>query len=242
MKICAVGNSHVGSLKRSWEGIKGGYREHEITFFAQRSDGLNGLIAHNGKLVADNEVLANALEFTSGGKKEIDPNEHDVFAIYGAGVNMNFVKDDHFYSSAVIESSLNDLVTNTLSFNLLKRLRAVTNKPVFIGHLPLVPAMKISSDITPSDYMARVELLNATIYRPLNAELVRQPLSTIVNGNNTHPDFSKGSKALAIGDSGDNVYHPESDNDHMNDKFGEIWLKGFLNEYVGKMINPTLKQ
>lgn len=232
MKICVMGNSHVGSLKRGWDEIKGDYPEHEITFFAQRSDGLEGLIAHDGKLIANNEKLAKALEFTSGGRKEIDPNDHDIFLIYGAGVNINWVADNHFYSNAVIESSLNDLVTNTLSFSLLKRLRALTDKPVFIGHLPLVPAMEVVSDAIPMDYIARVERINKITYHPLNAELVRQPSSTIVNGNNTHPDFSKGSKALAVGDSGDNVFHPESDNDHMNDKFGEIWLREFLEKYV----------
>jgi len=235
MKICVMGNSHVGSLKRGWDEIKGDYRQHEITFFAQRSDGLEGLIAHDGKLIPNNEKLAKALEFTSGGKKEVDPNEYDVFVIYGTGVNINVVADNHFYSNAVIESSLNDLVTNTLSFNLLKGVRALTDKPVFIGHLPLVPPMEVLSDTMPSDYIARVELINEMTYRPLNAELVRQPLSTIVNGNHTHPDFSKGSKALAVGDSGDNVYHPESDSDHMNDKFGEIWLREFLTEYVGEV-------
>jgi hypothetical protein len=235
MKICVMGNSHVGSLKRGWDEVRTNYREHEITFFAQRSDGLEGLIAQNGKLIPNNEKLASALEFTSGGKKEIEPKEYDVFVIYGAGVNINWVVENHFYSNAVIESSLNDLVTNTLSFHLLQRLRALTNKPVFIGHLPLVPAVEVLSDTRPSDYIARVERINEIAYRPLGAELVRQPLSTIVNGNKTHPDFSKGSKALAVGDSGDNVSHPESDSDHMNDKFGEIWLREFLTEYVGKV-------
>ena len=239
MKICVMGNSHVGCLKRGWDAIKEDYPEHEITFFAQRSDGLDGLIAHDGKLIPNNEKLAKALEFTSGGKKEIDPTEHDVFVIYGAGAKTSFITDNHFYSRAVVERSLNDLVANTLSFNLLKRLRTLTNKPVFIGHLPLVPAMKVSADAAPSDYVARVELINEVTYRPLRAELVRQPLSTIVNGNNTHPDFSKGSKALAVGDSGDNVYHPESDNDHMNDKFGQIWLREFLREYVGEVESPA---
>lgn len=232
MKICVIGNSHVGSLKRGWDVIKEDYREQEITFFAQRSDGIDGLIAQNGKLIPDNEVLARALEFTSGGKKEIDPNEYDVFIIYGAGLNIDFVRDSHFYSSAVIESSLNDLVANTVSFNLLKRLRTLTHKAIFLGHLPLVPAIEILSDTTSDDYIARVERINEVSYRPLNAELVRQPLSTIVNGNNTNPYFSKGSKALAVGDSGDNTYHPESDSDHMNDQFGEIWLREFLKKYI----------
>ena len=240
MKICVLGNSHVGSLKRGWDTIKGDYPQHEITFFAQRSDGLEGLIAHDGKLIADNEKLAKALEFTSGGKKAIDPQEHDIFLIYGAGLTINLVAHDQFYSKAVIESSLNDLVSNTLSFSLLKRLRASTDKRIFIGHLPLLPAIEVVSAAFPVEYIARADLINEVTYHPLNAVLVRQPSSTIVNGKNTDPLFSKGSKALAVGDSGDNVLHAESDSDHMNDKFGEIWLEEFLQEYVEKMGNPTL--
>ena len=234
MKICVMGNSHVGSLKRGWDEIKADYGGHHVTFFAHRSDGLEGLIVQDGKLIPTNEKLATALEFTSGGRKDIDPEEYDVFVIYGAGLNIGFKKDDVFYSRAVVECSLNDLVSNTLSFTLLKRLRRLTGKPAFLGHLPLVPAGTISAETTPSDYLARVDLINEVVFRSLNAELVRQPLSTIVNGSNTHPDFSKGSKALAIGDSGDDVFHPESDSDHMNDQFGQIWLRDFLEGYVQK--------
>lgn len=234
-----MGNSHVGSLKRGWDNIYKDYPETEITFFAHRAAGLDGLIAHDGKLIPNNEALAKALEFTSGGKKEIDPIEYDIFVIYGAGTNINFFKNDRFYSRAVIKSSLEDFVANTLAFNILKRLRTLTNKTVFIGHTPLITATQILSDNNPGDYMARVELINDMVYRPLNSELVRQPLSTIVNGNNTHPDFSKGSKRLAIGDSFDDEYHPESEIDHMNDKFGEIWLMEFLKNYVEKMIDAN---
>lgn len=242
MKICIMGNSHVGSLKRGWDEIVGNYPEQEITFFAQRADGLNELISKNGKLIPKSEELAKALEFTSGGKKEINPSEYDVFVIYGAGANINFVKDNQFYSSAVIESSLNDLVANTLSFNLLKRLRTLTTKAVFIGHMPLIAAKEVLSEDIPDDYIARVALINDVIYHPLNAELVTQPLSTIVNGNNTHPDFSKGSKRLAIGDSFDDEYHPDDDTGHMNDKFGAIWLTEFFKKYIENMSNPSSKQ
>jgi len=241
-KICIIGNSHVGSLKRGWNEIWADYPEQEITFFAQRSDGINDLVALNGKLIPDNEKLVKALEFTSAGKKEIDPIDYDVFVIYGAGANINFINDNQFYSSAVIKSSLIDLVTNTVSFAILKRLRNLTNKAIFIGHIPLVAAVEILSESTPSDYIARVELLNNLIYRPLRAELVLQPLSTIVNGNNTHPSFSKGSKSLAIGDNFDNKYHPDDDNEHMNDKFGEIWLRKFIKNYLEKAIRSEVDQ
>lgn len=241
MKICVIGNSHVGSLSRGWDVFKGDYPEHEITFFAQRSEGINGLIVRSGKLIPDNQALARALEFTSGGKCEVDPAEYDVFLIYGSGANINAAQNGTFYSSAALEMSISDQATGTLSFNLLKRLRTVTAKAIFVGHLPLVPAIKVSSDIKSDDYFARVELMNKLIYGPLNAELVKQPMSTVVNGGNTHPAFSKGSKALAIGDCGDNTYHSEDDTDHMNDRFGEIWLRNFLQHYVEKLFTSGAK-
>ena len=234
MKICIMGNSHVGSLKRGWDGIHVEYPEKEIVFFAHRANGLDGLIVHDGKLIPENEELAKAIEFTSGGKAEIDPVEYDVFVIYASGATVNFTQSGFFYSKAVIQRSLTDFVEDTLSYKLLKKLRTVTNKTIYIGHTPLAAAMQLLSTTKPADYIAKIRLINKVIYHPLNSELVLQPLKTIVNGNNTHPDFSKGSKRLAIGDGFDNEYHPEIDNAHMNDKFGEIWLREFFKNYVEK--------
>jgi hypothetical protein len=238
MKICVLGNSHVGSLKRGWDLIRSEFRGQEITFFAHRAGGLIGLMPHQGKLVPNNEELAKALAFTSGGKREIDPKEYDVFLIYGAITNASFIQDSQHYSRAVRERTLSDLVANSLAFILLKRLRTLTDKAIFIGHMPLLAATEILFKTTPSDYLANLKLANEVSYRPLNAELVTQPLSTIVNGANTHPAFSKGSKRLAIGDRYDDEAHPETDTDHMNDRFGEIWLREFLTKYLSVPVAP----
>ncbi len=227
-----MGNSHVGSLKRGWNNINSEYPGKEITFFAHRATGLSGLIPKDGKLVPDNEDLANALKFTSGGKQEIDPSEYNVFLIYASGSKVNFAQSGRFYSKAVIKRSLSDFVENTLSFQLLKKIRAVTNKIIFIGHTPFAAAMQFLPNNNPTDYVGRVKLMNDMIYSPLNSELVLQPLSTIVNGNNTYYDFSKNSMRLAVGDHFDDEYHPEDDIFHMNDKFGEVWLKEFMMNYV----------
>jgi hypothetical protein len=234
MRICIMGDSHVGSLKRGWDNIYDVYPDKEIVFFAHRANGLNDLIVRDGKLVPNNGELAKALEFTARGKAEIDPVEYDVFIIYGVGANVNFTFNSLFYSKAVIRRSLNDFVENTLSFNLLKKLRAVTNKTIFIGHAPLRAAIQTLPDTKPADYLSRVRLINEVVYAPLHSELVLQPINTIVNGNSTHSDFSKGSKRLAVGDGYDNEFHPEDDNDHMNDIFGAIWLKEFMINYLEK--------
>lgn len=230
-----MGNSHVGALKRAWDEIKDYYLEQEITFFAARGGGVSGLIVQGKKLVPNNKALEKVLELTSGGKKEIDTDLYDIFVIYGAG-GAYFVNGKQFYSKAVIEASLNDLMANTyinpLSF--LNKLRTMTDKPVFIGHSPLAAEKEVLLDITPNAYLAGVELVNDVIYHPRNAKLINQPLETIVNGKNTHLNFSKGSKRLEVGSESDVELHPEDDIFHMNDKFGEIWLRHFfenLKEY-----------
>ncbi|HMZ06051.1 MAG TPA: hypothetical protein PK078_00415 [Anaerolineales bacterium] len=230
--ICILGNSHVGSLKRGWDAIYNDYQQIRITFFAQRSDGIEGLIVHDGKLIPNNEDLMNALAFTSGGKTDILPDDYDVFIIYGVGAHVNFDIHSQFYSRTVIESTIKDLVVDTLSFKLLQRLRKITSKPIYIGHMPLLAATQVQLEASPNDYLARVELINEIIYRPFHAEMVKQPVFTIVNGNNTHPKFSKDSKRLAIGDQYDDQHHPDEDIDHMNDQFGEIWLKEYFENYL----------
>lgn len=231
-RICILGDSHVGCLKRGWDKLHNEYPDNEVVFFAHRANGLDNLIVRDAKLIPGNEDLAKALKFTAGNKVEIDPVEYDLFIIFGAGATVNFAYNSFFYSKAVIKMSLNDFVEKTLSFKLLKKLRAITNKTIFVGHTPLEAATQILSTTKPTDYISRVKLINELVYAPLNSELVLQPLNTIVNGNNTHPDFSKGSKRLAIGDRFDNEYHPKDDIDHMNDKFGEIWLKEFIVNYL----------
>ena len=233
MKICVIGTSHVGSLKRGWANINRNFPGKEVTFFADRGPGLDRLGVCNGVLSPSTAEMARSLEVTSGGKKNIDPAEYDIILIYGAVIdNIGSDNDTQFYSKAVIESILVDSITPTTGFRILKKLRAVTNKIVLVGHAPLPAATKIVSDDFPSNYIDRIERINNLIYRPLNSKLIMQPVSTIVKGNNTHPALSKGSKQLAVGDSYDDWYHPDGDIIHMNARFGEIWLTEFLNNYA----------
>lgn len=238
MKICVIGNSHVGSLKRGWANINSNCPGIEVTFFANRGQGLDRLGVCNGKLSPSDAVMARALEVTSGGKNNIDPSEYDVILIYGAGTTgVGVAKDTQFYSRAVIESILTDSIITTTGFRILKKLRAITDKVVFVGHAPLPAATQILSNVLPSDFIDRIERINNLIYRPLNSKLIMQPLSTIVNGNSTHPGLSKGSKKLSVGDSQDDLDHSADDTIHMNARFGEIWLTEFLNNYVN-VVDP----
>jgi hypothetical protein len=224
VNLCIIGNSHVAALKKAWAVIRAEYPSIKVTFFAQRGNDLNNLVAINGKLQSPNEAGTKELEFVSGGRRRIDPDKYDVFLIYGCYARAYFRYSELFYSRAVQERAAHDLVDGSLSFKLLTSLRTITNKPVLVGHNPLEVAKSNELAYGPDAYVAGIKMLNDLIYRPLGAEMLMQPLETIVNGRATRPEFSQGSRRLAIGDQFDDEIYPDAGIDHMNEEFGKMWL------------------
>ncbi len=228
-KICIIGNSHVGALKMAWDNTCRHYPTLDITFFAQRGYGLKDLRVEHKSLLPTSESLASALQFTSGGKTEIDTQLYDVFLIYGLFLTPYFPDDKHFYSQAVLQHALYDHVEGSLSFRLLKQLRSITDKAIFAGHDPLlIPTGELSNDSNPVAYLDAIGTLNRLFYQPLFAEVIAQPLDTIVYGRHTHADFSKNSLRLAVGRKSDLEAQPDHNKGHMNGEFGELWLRQFF--------------
>lgn len=79
-----------------------------------------------------------------------------------------------------------------------------------------------------SEYISGISLLNAERYLSFDAELIAQPVETIVDGCRTEPQFSVGSRRLSVGSFIDDELHPDSDKSHMNEAFGELWLRQLL--------------
>ncbi|WP_141441383.1 hypothetical protein [Vreelandella titanicae] len=231
MKICIIGNSHVGSLKRAWEPMTHLHDTHEIVFFADRGRGLNEIDISGDVLAPKTKRLQKSLEFTSGGRKFIDPKEYDFFLVYGLNSTAFFIHPKKHYSSAVLEQSTVDHVSASLSIKVVELLRALTNKKIYIGHTPLLACKALDFKVTfPAGYLCGLDIINENVYSKINAKMLQQPLDTIVNGRFTHPNLSTGSKRLSIGDKRDDEHHPENDHGHMNDEFGAKWLSSFLEE------------
>jgi hypothetical protein len=226
-KICIIGNSHVASLKSAWDRIYGDYHDVSITFYAQRSVGLKDLIVDNGRLMPGTDALRDALRFTSDGHEYIDVKQFDHVLLYGLGVFAPIVSPDIFYSEALIETLLSKGFDGSLGFKILNKIRKISSQKVFIGHVPLKKA--IESDVNDiSAYCNGIDIANRLRLGSVNAELLRQPEITIINGNATHPKYSTGSMVLSIGDKHDGKTHSSTDDGHMNSVFGELWLKDFL--------------
>ncbi len=227
MRIAVLGDSHAGSLKRAWDAMSQEYDRVSLTFFAQRRYGLQHLEIENKKLICRNETHAKALAFTSGGLTVIDPAKYDIFLLYGLGARPFFLEPSDF-SQRAIDVAVVDVSQKSLSYRTVKKVRAICKHPIFLGHTPLRPAKTLRTDDDTSSYIAGMKLLNESVYAPLNCQMMTQPIETICCGNRTRPEFSVGSKRLAVGDSLDDELHGVSDEMHMNDEFGKIWLRQFI--------------
>lgn len=229
MNICIIGNSHVGALKRAWDCFPSERKATlNITFFAVGSKGMKYLEAKEGKLVSKNKNLTDALIYTSGGKSEIIPSEYDIFLLYGLFAKAYFNENSSLYTKAALNCALNDTVTDQLSFEVLLKLRSITEKKIYVGHNPFKASLSDTSTLVHDGYLTGLELLNEVVYKKYNSEILPQPLVTICNKKFTNPIYTKNSKKLATGKKEDNELHPEHDNFHMNDEFGSIWLSDFI--------------
>lgn len=81
-KLCVIGNSHVACLKAALSEEPSLEHDIEYTFFASRGKRIRGLTVEGLSLVASDERLRSALEFTSGGKSAINLDHYDGMLLY----------------------------------------------------------------------------------------------------------------------------------------------------------------
>lgn len=226
MRICIIGNSHVGALKRAWDSFSD--TAIEIDFFAARGAHLRDLAVKGKVLAPTTRSLKSALKFTSGGRSRIDPKRYDYFLIYGAQAKHLIINRVNYYSKAVILDTLKDHVQPTVSFGIITKLRSITEKKIYVGHHPLIAAKAEIEKKISHEYIEGITDLNRHVYNTLNCEIIAQPSETIVNGHFTDPVYTKGSKRLSVGNKRDDQPHSDNDRTHMNENFGKIWLENFF--------------
>jgi len=230
IKICVLGNSHVGSLKTGWDRIFGQFPEYELTFFAARSNNLRHLVISNGALVPQNEELEKSIAFTSGGLKLVKLDFYDAFVIYGLGLLIP--KIDSRISSAVLNIACREKYLNCLNLKLAKKIRAAVNSNIYIGHIPQEASNIDCETASPAqniNYNLIFEKMKKFLDIPKTI-LIQQPSKTFSNCWNTKLEYSTGSSKLNVGDLASEQLHPETDHKHMNGNFGELWLRALFDQ------------
>lgn len=239
MKICIIGDSHIGSLQRSWGDIAKAYNKEglQITFFGCPANGFKDLSLVERKLVANDQRLRNILAYTSAGQDCIDLCEYDLFIIYALEARPYYASES-YYSDAVLKQSIKDTYDGCLSFKIVNLIRQAVNTKIYVSHIPLHAHKKDEiieyDELLFSQYFEGISLANKLLFSLLNAELIPQPRKTISgNGRKTLFQYTEGSLRLNIRKGSTVREHPEGELAHMNDGFGGLWFQSFINSIRG---------
>jgi len=233
-QVCVIGNSHSACIKLAWNDLKSKFPTIDLTFFAARATGIRSLQpTKDGVLVPISKRLSEALIHTSGGQSIIDLNRYDLVLL--VGLTSGYPKFG-YYTRAAASRAMLDHIPTTLAFDMVKKIRNVSDIPIFVAHQPLrkeaaegrddggVPVVSLERDgLVP--YRKVIDTINEGLFDALRARFLDQPAQTITNCFYTKAEYGIGAVRLDLGDGGE-----ESDDDraHMNARFGDIYLSTHL--------------
>lgn len=207
MKLCIVGNSHIGALKRGWVEESG----IEATFFGAGGNLLRRLTLENASLVLNDEVGHASFVHTSGGIGRITPAEYDAFLVVGAGLGLvsmtrnlrNFRlfgwgarEGTVLASRALLEALAIERMLSSNAVRTARLLRSVANKPILILAEPRPNSLAVESETEWwwSDETAMSFLVE--VYRKSLVQVERRfpvlepPAESLMNSYFTCPDYT----------------------------------------------------
>ncbi|MBM3211026.1 hypothetical protein FJZ33_02325 [Candidatus Poribacteria bacterium] len=245
MKCFVLGDSHIGALRSSIDnfGLPSGIEE--VTFYAGPSASMADLAVRDGNLIPTSEKLSRMLSYTSGGNPFIDFKSADIIVIHGLSLSISVCsrildkntieggqsQSLNYITLACLSQAIADNLQRRLAIHVLKMVRQVTNKPIFLSQTPF-PDARINNlkdkrwDFLKLDYKEGLyHAFNDGIKITSNkygVKSIPQPECTLVDHIYTDSMFSKDSQGLAGG------IHDESDFGHMNQHYGSLVWGGII--------------
>ncbi len=231
MNICVIGNSHVAAIKQAYDLMAARGDIPAMTFFANRGDNVAKMVVKNGilKPAKENHRLQAAIEITSGGIKEIDPQKYDFILVLGLGRAISELTAMVLrpISAGAKERAIQDFWEASVAFELIEKLRLITKKTIFFGLAPLTAAKEDGPE-TDDTYREMLALSQTLFFDAIDVSIVRQPPATITHGGNTKSEYARDSQRLDVQGGAATGAHPIGENRHMNAAYGEAWLEGFF--------------
>jgi len=234
MKICIIGNSHIASLKLGWDEIAPLTPAQDITFFAARGKQAAELVVKTDWRRRKTLVpgikggkLERSIEFTSGGKTEIDFSAYDICMLHGL---LKFPRYDRRISAAVKQAVMQRSVVGSLATPLVAKIRACSDIPIWISHQP-VPRLQENEFIPATARYAPYDMVLDEITAAFGRDDVRflaQPKETLASEIATQGRYSQGSVRLDVGDKHSNKPHEVEDYVHMNGAYGVLVLNALF--------------
>lgn len=226
IRLCVLGNSHVGALRWGWNELESKHSGIEITFFSSPGLSTRQIKLSNSRIVPKNEELAQRFAQTSGGKKEINPADYDVFLCYGTFGWRPLVKTP--LSASFAKAILEERLGRANQVKHLSLIRQTTRSPIFVATAPLLLSAYKERGTLVQPIAEQRQMLQRKYSEDHQADLVWQPDETLVDdGTATRDCFSLGYEGL---DLGDGAIGRDADDDisHMNKAYGVAWLNAFL--------------
>lgn len=253
MKLCFVGDSHLGHIMPVWKEKAASDPSMRAGFHIERTYGTLPLTLVNG-----GERVAEFTDITCAYSAEIDLNSYDAFIVFGMHYSLTALAKTHSsYRSAqnrgnagayLLSDSAYIAMTSEL-FQLSKAKRVIdalirnTRKPVFYAQQPMPLEWVIERPEENLTFFRKIvesgdiHQLLASYENMLTAlelegvRLLRQPSQTL-----SMPGFTKAQYGLAdTSDQSPESPFSKGDYFHMNSSYGELVTSDILNSVVNGM-------
>lgn len=236
MRLCVVGNSHIGAFKQGWRG----HPTIEATFFGAGGNGLKSAVLEGRTLTVRDEVSLASFVHTSDGHSSIAIDAFDAFVVIGAGLGLASatiflrewtlidwpVADLRLMSRPLLAEAIRSRVLGSVSLQVADMLASLSAAPILI-----VPEPAPNAIITRTEdwwwsqpaVMAELRGLYADALQTIGSRyaVVLPAAELEVDETFTRPEFTRGpgkvARTLIPG-----VAKIKGDGDlyHMNDRYG----------------------
>ncbi|TVP70626.1 MAG: hypothetical protein EA339_12775 [Rhodobacteraceae bacterium] len=228
IRLCIIGNSHVAALKHGAERLRRRHPDLQLGFFAARSNKTGGLAVVDGVYRPTSDALADQLALTSGGVRVIDPTQWDAYLVYGFGGR----PQPGDFAQGLSRNFRRELYAQRIARSLLPQhlaaLREITQAPVFAALAPLLAQIPKARRNRLLHHDEEAALVQSRFCDPHRAKLIAQPEATRLKDLYTIPKFNARSVPLENAHADQRSRHQEHDVQHMNARYGLVWLEHFL--------------
>lgn len=243
IRIALVGDSHLANWKRAWDSFGAGWTGGELVFFAAAGTRLDCSQPRGDRLVFEDEEVAQWLEVTSGGRRELVAADYDVICVVGLRFNVRVVTDLYarwradghrgregrfnLVSDACFLDAAGDRLDASQAMVLVHKLRRITDKPIVLAAQPAPSEIVLTLDKCPQGFRRATAADDAPALRATYEEVCRrlaiddlaildQPAATLATPILSSDRYRRPSETEI------------PDWTHMNDAFGEIALRELL--------------
>ena len=250
MKICLMGNSHLGAMKLGWDALAEACPGVTADFFALGRDTYKHTVLRDGAIVPVKPELVEKLKMFSGGADSIPVGDYDAFAICGLAAGMNRVLrylQNHaiagemtgrsqVVSYGMVQAAWDEYYRSTPMPHLVDMIRQVSDRPVILVMRPMISSSVLEEGSARTRFYEELiaagegpyasDLLERLMapHLPGATVCLRQPGETTVAGVLTRKEFSVGSTTLRD----QSLEHDEDDISHMNAEYGAICMAQVL--------------